>query len=189
VADSQATFAEGVTHFNAGDYYECHDILEGLWNNAPEPQRSILHGILQCAVGLYHLLNQNHRGAMVELGEGLTKLRRADFQEGPLHDFEREASAVLEFIYNAQLEHAACVDDVCTRMDGSEQSYQLLGDFGAGKALYRVSAHGDKKELHIEYLQQRSEMSTLNPELQLPPPIMVKVPVLRASEEDLYSLN
>lgn len=51
---------------------------------------------------------QNHRGAMVELGEGLTKLRRADFQEGPLHDFEREASAVLEFIYNAQLEHAAC---------------------------------------------------------------------------------
>jgi len=51
---------------------------------------------------------QNHRGAMVELGEGLTKLKRADFQEGPLHDFEREASAVLEFIYNAQLEHAAC---------------------------------------------------------------------------------
>lgn len=81
------------------------------------------------------------------------------------------------------------VDDVCTRMDGSEQSYQLLGDFGAGKVLYRLSVHGDKKELHIEYLQQRSGMSTLNPELQLPPPIMVKVPVLRASEEDLYSLN
>lgn len=58
VADSQATFAEGVTLFNAGEYYECHDILEGLWNNAPEPQRSVLHGILQCAVGLYHLLNQ-----------------------------------------------------------------------------------------------------------------------------------
>lgn len=58
VADAQATFAEGVTLFNAGEYYECHDVLEGLWNNAAEPQRSILHGILQCAVGLYHLLNQ-----------------------------------------------------------------------------------------------------------------------------------
>jgi hypothetical protein len=58
LADAQATFAEGVTLFNAGEYYECHDILEGLWNNAPEPQRSVLHGILQCAVGLYHLLNQ-----------------------------------------------------------------------------------------------------------------------------------
>lgn len=44
----------------------------------------------------------------MELGEGLTKLRRADFQQGPLHDFEREASALLEFVYNAQLEHAAC---------------------------------------------------------------------------------
>lgn len=81
------------------------------------------------------------------------------------------------------------VDDVCTRMDGSEQSYQLLGDFGAGKALYRVSAQGDEEELHLEYLQQRSEASPLNPELQLPPPITVKVPVLRASEEDLYSWN
>jgi hypothetical protein len=45
---------------------------------------------------------------MVELGEGLVKLRRANFEEGPLHEFEREASALLEFIYNAQLEHAAC---------------------------------------------------------------------------------
>ncbi|KAG0564719.1 hypothetical protein KC19_8G133800 [Ceratodon purpureus] len=190
VADSQATFAEGVTLFNAGEYYECHDVLEGLWNNAPEPQRSVLHGILQCAVGLYHLLNQNHRGAMVELGEGLTKLKRADFQEGPLHDFEREASALLEFIYNAQLEHAACVEDMCTTMDGSDQSYQLLGDFGAGKALYRLSSdYGDTKELHIEYLPERPEISTLNPELKHPPPVTVKVPVLRASEADLYSLS
>lgn len=45
---------------------------------------------------------------MVELGEGLTKLRRVEFGHGPLHDFEQEASAVLEFVYNTQLEHAAC---------------------------------------------------------------------------------
>lgn len=81
------------------------------------------------------------------------------------------------------------VEDVCTTMDGSDQSYKLLGDFGAGKALYRLSSHGDAKELHIEYLPQRWEVSTLNPELIPPPPVTVKVPVLRASEEDLYSLN
>lgn len=45
---------------------------------------------------------------MVELGEGLTKLRRIQLGCGPLHDFEQEASAVLEFVYNTQLEHAAC---------------------------------------------------------------------------------
>lgn len=55
---SQLSFAQGVEHFNAGEYYECHDVMEGLWNNAPEPQRSILHGILQCSVGLHHLLHQ-----------------------------------------------------------------------------------------------------------------------------------
>lgn len=55
---SQLSFAQGVEHFNAGEYYECHDVMEGLWNNALEPQRSILHGILQCSVGLHHLLHQ-----------------------------------------------------------------------------------------------------------------------------------
>jgi hypothetical protein len=78
---------------------------------------------------------------------------------------------------------------MCTTMDGSDLSYQLLGDFGAGKALYRLSSHGDTQELHIEFLPQRPEVSTLNPELKPLPPVTVKVPVLRASEEDLYSLN
>ena len=78
---------------------------------------------------------------------------------------------------------------MCKTMDGSDESYQLLGDFGAGKALFSLGSHGDTKELHMEYLPQRPEVSTLSPELKLPPPITVKVPVLRASEEDLYSLN
>lgn len=52
------SFDEGARLFNAGEYYACHDVLESLWNNALDPQRSILHGILQCSVGLYHLLHQ-----------------------------------------------------------------------------------------------------------------------------------
>ncbi|BBN03657.1 uncharacterized protein MPTK1_2g25240 [Marchantia polymorpha subsp. ruderalis] len=179
------SFHEGVKLFNAGEYYQCHDVLESLWNDAREPQRSILHGILQCAVGLYHLLHQNHRGAMVELGEGLTKLRRVGFVSGPLHDFEQEASAVLEFIYNTQLEHAACSDDICITMDGSEQSYRLLGNFGAGQVLYKLAEEGDG--LHIHFISQRS--STAPGEFAALSPIRVKVPVLQAAEEDLYALS
>ena len=52
------SFAEGVSLFNSGQYYECHDVLEELWHSSSEPRRSILHGILQCSVALYHLLNQ-----------------------------------------------------------------------------------------------------------------------------------
>lgn len=44
----------------------------------------------------------------MELGEGLCKLRKMNFEGGPFHKFEQEVSAVLEFIYQTQLELAAC---------------------------------------------------------------------------------
>ena len=42
------------------------------------------------------------------LGEGLCKLRKMDFSGGPFHKFEKEISAVLDFIYQTQIELAAC---------------------------------------------------------------------------------
>ena len=51
-------FDHGVWLFNGGQYYKCHDVLESMWHTSPEPQRTVLHAILQCSVGLYHLLNQ-----------------------------------------------------------------------------------------------------------------------------------
>lgn len=53
-----ASFEEGRRLYNQQEFYKCHDVLEELWHVSPEPQRSVLHGILQSAVGLYHLLNQ-----------------------------------------------------------------------------------------------------------------------------------
>ncbi|KAJ8568971.1 hypothetical protein K7X08_037186 [Anisodus acutangulus] len=61
------SFQEAVSLFNSRDYYRCHDVLEALWNESQEPSRTLLHGILQCAVGFHHLFNQNHKGAITQL--------------------------------------------------------------------------------------------------------------------------
>ncbi|KAL6009739.1 hypothetical protein ACLOJK_000168 [Asimina triloba] len=106
--DDHYSFDIAVFLFNSRDYYKCHDVLENLWNRAEEPRRTLLHGILQCAVGFHHLFNQNHRGAMMELGEGLCKLRKMDFSGGPFLQFEKQISATLDFVYQTQLELAAC---------------------------------------------------------------------------------
>jgi len=66
----------GVEQFNAGQFYACHDTLEALWIEATEPEKTLYQGILQVAVGLYHLENGNLRGAMILLGEGTNRLRR-----------------------------------------------------------------------------------------------------------------
>ncbi|MEO0457256.1 MAG: DUF309 domain-containing protein [Cyanobacteria bacterium P01_A01_bin.114] len=64
----------GVEQFNQGDYYACHDTLEALWMDAIAPQKPFYQGILQIAVGLYHLGNQNWHGAAILLGEGSHRL-------------------------------------------------------------------------------------------------------------------
>lgn len=44
----------------------------------------------------------------MEMGEGLCKLRKLNLDYGPFHQFERDMTEVLEFIYQTQLEYAAC---------------------------------------------------------------------------------
>ncbi|MDZ8107760.1 MAG: DUF309 domain-containing protein [Nostoc sp. DedQUE12a] len=69
-------FWQGIEQFNSGEFYACHDTLEALWIEAGEPEKSFYQGILQIAVGLYHLENRNWRGAVILLGEGSNRLRR-----------------------------------------------------------------------------------------------------------------
>ncbi len=66
---------EGVYLFNSGEYYACHDQLEAIWMEANTLEKPFYQGILQIAVGLYHLGNHNWQGASILLGEGVNRLR------------------------------------------------------------------------------------------------------------------
>lgn len=68
-------FWQGVEQFNQQQFYACHDTLEALWIEAIEPDKKFYQGILQVAVALYHLENQNWRGAVILLGEGMNRLQ------------------------------------------------------------------------------------------------------------------
>ena len=67
-------FWQGIEQFNSQDFYACHDTLEALWMEAGEPEKRFYQGILQIAVALYHLSNQNWRGAAILLGEGINRI-------------------------------------------------------------------------------------------------------------------
>ncbi|KAJ0906316.1 putative TTHA0068-like superfamily protein [Helianthus annuus] len=180
VNGSNSKFTEAVALFNSRDYHGCHDYLEEIWNDSEDPIRYLVHGILQCSVGFHHLFNQNHKGAMMEIGEGLCKLRKLNFDTGPFHQFERDMSAVLDFIYQTQLEFAACNDDMCIAMDQSETSYKLLGGYGAGQHLYWLEMDGSAS-LYIVFCPDRSVTGDHQPR--------VRLPILYASQEHLMELE
>ncbi len=78
-------FWQGVTEFNQGEFYACHDTLEAIWMEASEPEKTFYQGILQMAVALYHLGNGNVRGAIILFGEGMNRLRRYEADYGGIN--------------------------------------------------------------------------------------------------------
>ena len=60
--------------FNAGEFFDAHEVLEDLWRDAVGPQRELYQGILQIGVGFHHLTNGNHHGATTLLGRGIARL-------------------------------------------------------------------------------------------------------------------
>jgi len=71
-------FERGIQEFNQQQFYSCHDTLEAIWVEAPEVDKRFYQGILQVAVGCYHLSNDNLRGAIILLGEAIRRL--CDYQ-------------------------------------------------------------------------------------------------------------
>jgi hypothetical protein len=60
--------------FDAGLYFEVHELLEPYWMRAEGREREILQGLIQVAAGFHHLANGNLKGARSLLDEGSAKL-------------------------------------------------------------------------------------------------------------------
>ena len=60
-------FQVAIAQFNSGQYWMCHETLEGLWLAEGYPLRLFYHGIIKSAVGLLHLEQRNIRGAKLKV--------------------------------------------------------------------------------------------------------------------------
>ena len=73
-----AGLLRGIGQFNAGEWFDCHEILEELWAGEPGEARHLYRGILQVAVALHHWREGNFRGAMFLLGSAEELLTRVE---------------------------------------------------------------------------------------------------------------
>ena len=75
-AEERGAFEKGVREFNAGHYFECHDTLEELWSGIRGPSRDFLQGLIQVAVGHYHLSGGNAAGAASMFARALKRFEK-----------------------------------------------------------------------------------------------------------------
>src|SRR5579885_1700545 len=66
----------GIEQFNSGEFYQCHETLEKLWLHYPTPDREVIQGIIQIAVGYYHLSRANQAGGLKLLKRGVQRLQK-----------------------------------------------------------------------------------------------------------------
>ena len=86
-----ATLDEGIRLFNAGRFFECHEVLERLWIEDRSEFRQLYQGLIKSAVGLHHAERGNLRGARKVLAGALEQVRpyagrKSPVEVGPLID-------------------------------------------------------------------------------------------------------
>jgi DUF309 family protein family protein len=73
--------------FDAGLYFEVHELLEPYWMRERGEERDALQGLIQIAVGFQHLANGNIVGARALLGDGCGRIRGRRFDARELDEF------------------------------------------------------------------------------------------------------
>jgi len=71
---SEAALA-GLAEFNAGEYFEQHELLEEAWRAEARPIRDLYQGILQVGVAFLQIQRNNYPGTIKIFRRGLPKLR------------------------------------------------------------------------------------------------------------------
>src|SRR3954463_645485 len=69
-----AMVQRGIELFNAGEFFESHEVLEEAWTPERGPRRLFLQSLIHVAVGAYHESRGNPVGACRQLRKALRKM-------------------------------------------------------------------------------------------------------------------
>jgi uncharacterized protein len=111
-AAEQELFRRGVQELNTGFYFECHETLEDLWTGVRGPSRDFFQGLIQIAVGFYHLTRGNDEGAGRMLDRAQVRLSKYPDHYGgvELGTLRAETAALRARIADGSVTQAAAAD-------------------------------------------------------------------------------
>ncbi len=69
-----AKFQHGIELFNAGSFFDAHEVLEDVWRECQGAEKDCLQALIQAAVGLHHYSTGNIAGARSLLARASRKL-------------------------------------------------------------------------------------------------------------------
>ena len=64
----------GLEEFNEERFFEAHEVLEDLWHEYRDTDRTFIQGLIQIAAAFYHVQSRNFKGAVSQFTKGNEKL-------------------------------------------------------------------------------------------------------------------
>lgn len=106
-------FEEGCRLFDAGEYFEAHEVWEDIWAEAGGARRAFLQCLIQVAVALHHASNQNWRGTRKLSASALGYLEKGRSDSKPI-DLEKLKDHIVEIEVQLQAIEAGTASSIAT---------------------------------------------------------------------------
>ena len=68
---------QGIFYFNNERYWECHEVLEGVWNNCHGKEKKLVNGLILVAAALVHYQKAEDKICLSILGRAQEKISKA----------------------------------------------------------------------------------------------------------------
>ena len=85
IFEKEDAISEGISYFNNERFWECHEILEGVWKNCDGDEKFLVQGLILVAAGLVHYQKDEDEICISIFNRALTKLENAS---GQYHDID-----------------------------------------------------------------------------------------------------
>jgi uncharacterized protein len=72
--ETQHLWTDGIELFNAGQFFDCHEVWEKVWKRASGAEKLFYQGMIQAAVAILHAQRGNQRGARSTWDKARAKL-------------------------------------------------------------------------------------------------------------------
>ena len=83
IVEKEQAISDGISYFNNERFWECHEILEGVWKNCTGDEKFLVQGLILVAAGLVHYQKDEDEICISIFNRALVKLENSS---GEYHD-------------------------------------------------------------------------------------------------------
>ena len=97
IVEKEKAISEGIDYFNNERFWECHEILEGVWKNCDGNEKFLVQGLILVAAGLVHYQKDEDQVCISIFNRALEKLENSNGQYHNI-DIDKIKQTVTEMV-------------------------------------------------------------------------------------------